>query len=103
MVCESTFDTFWVELDKYIEELGPAVHERRHGETMYMPIAISVANLREIITARLEKKFPNGDVSIPSLEWIRLQFWPRNPYAATALHYTGRYNIKYAIQCRQLC
>ena len=33
---------------------------------------------------------------------IRLQFWPRNPYAATALRYTGRFDVKYAVQCRQL-
>ena len=84
----SKFDDFWLELHNYIEELGPAIQERRHGDAMYMPVAISVSHLREIISGRLQKKFPQKEVSIPSLEWIRLQFLPRNPYTSTALRYT---------------
>ena len=67
-----------------------------------MPIAISVNHLMEVISSRLKEKFPKDQVAIPSLESIRLQFWPRNPYAATALWYTGRFDVKYAVQCRQL-
>jgi hypothetical protein len=70
-----------------------------------MPIAISIRDLREIIINRLEAKYsvplpPN--VNIPSNEWIRLQFWPTNPTSIRAMHYTGRFNIKYQIQARQL-
>ena len=70
-----------------------------------MPVAISVRDLREIIINRLEAKHniplpPN--INIPSNEWIRLQFWPTNPISARAMHYTGRFNIKYQIQARQL-
>lgn len=68
---------------------------------MYMPVAISVNHLREIISQKLKEKHP-GEVPIPSLEWIRLQFLPCNPYTATALRYTGKFNVKYAVQCRQL-
>jgi hypothetical protein len=27
---------------------------------------------------------------------------PRNPYTSTALRYTGKFNLRYAVQCRQL-
>ena len=54
----SKFDTFWLELSTYLEEVDPAVQERRHGETMYMPVAISVSHLREVISSRLAEKFP---------------------------------------------
>ena len=64
----SEFDTFWLELSTYLEEVGPAVQERRHGETMYIPIAISVNHLREVISSRLKEKFPEDQVAIPSLE-----------------------------------
>lgn len=67
-----------------------------------MPVAISVNHLREIISRRLQDRFTDEEVPIPSSEWIRLQFWPRNPYTATALRYTGKYDVKYAVQCQQL-
>ncbi len=47
-----------------------------------MPIAISIRDLCEIIIHQLEAKYDIPlplDVSIPSNEWIRLQFWPTNP------------------------
>ena len=98
----SKFDVFWLELHNYLEEIGPAVQERHHGEAMYMPVAISVNHLREIISSKVKEKFPQEEVPIPSLEWMRLQFLPRNPYTATALKYTGKFNVRYAVQCRQL-
>ncbi len=51
---------------------------------------------------KLREKFPEEEIPVPSLEWIRLQFWPRNPYASTALKYTGSFNVRYAVQSRQL-
>ena len=67
-----------------------------------MPFAISVSHLRDLISHRLKEEFPEMDVLVPSLEWIRLQFLPHNPYTATALRHTGRFDVKYAVQCRQL-
>lgn len=101
-VVESSFDAFWEELQKYLDEIVTPVNERRHGDTMYLPIAISVRDLRERIEERLVKRFPGDSKPIPSAEWIRLQFWPRNPYANSALRYTGRFKVKYAIQARQM-
>ena len=70
-----------------------------------MPLAISIRDLRETITKQLEAKygFPLPlNIRLPCEEWIRLQFWPTNPTAAAAMHYTGRFNIKYQVQARQL-
>ena len=74
------FDVFWDELAQYLEDTTMAVDERRHTSVMHMPIAISVRNLRDIIVERLQKKHSNLP-PVPSLEWIRLQFWPSSPYA----------------------
>ena len=68
-----------------------------------MPLAISVRDLREIIVKRLEIKYNSSlplNINIPCEEWIRLQFWPTNPTSAAAMHYTGRFNIKYQVQAR---
>ena len=67
-----------------------------------MPLAISIRDLREIIIKRLEAKYDSLLPLIPCEEWIRLQFWPTNPTTAAAMHYTGRFNIKYQVQARQL-
>ena len=81
----SSFEDFWTELQKYLDEIVTPVNERRHGNTLYLPIAISVRDLREIISERLAKQFPDNTKPIPSEEWIRLQFWPRNP--SQPMHY----------------
>ena len=99
---QSSFEDFWSELQKYLDEIITPVNERRHGDTMYLPIAISVHDLHEIASERLTKAFPGEEKPIPSDEWIRLQFWPRNPYTTTSLRYTGRFEVKYAVQARQM-
>ena len=86
----------------YFDEAILAVDERRHGEALHMPLAISLRHLRELIIARLKDKFPEDLPPIPSLEWIRLQFWPANPYTETAVRYTGKFKVKFGIQIRQL-
>ena len=85
----------------YWEEVGPVAQQKHHGEMMYMPVAISVSHLREVILSCLREK--SIEAPIPSVEWIRLQFWPRNLYATTGLWYTGRFDVKFAVQCCQLC
>ena len=70
----------------------------RHGEVLHMPIAISVQHLREIIAEWLSEMFPNEEKSIPSEEWIWLQFWPINPYGHSALRHTRRLNVKHVVQ-----
>ena len=96
------FDKFWGELSTYLEEVTPAVDDCRHGNTLHMPIAISVGDLRDIIEERLRTKFPEEEPTLPSVEWIRLQFAPRNPYSSNSLRYTGRFDVKFAVQICQL-
>ena len=98
----SLFDAFWDELQAYLDEINLAVDERRHGDTLHMAFATSLRHLQEIISDRLCQKFPQECRPIPSLEWIRLQFWPCNQYNAVALRYTGRFRVKFGMQVRQL-
>ena len=44
---------------------------------------------------------PTRDTPIPSKQWLRLQFAPKTPTAASALQYTGSLNVRYTIQARQ--
>ncbi|RGB34144.1 hypothetical protein C1646_760941 [Rhizophagus diaphanus] len=67
-----------------------------------MPLAISIRDLREIIIKRLNEKLISDTVLIPSEEWIRLQFQLTNPITESAKQYTGRFNIKFMVQARQL-
>lgn len=92
------FDDFWLELSAFLEEVNPAVDDRRHGETLHMPIAVSIRHLREVIVERLKLKFPGEEKPIPSEEWVRLQFWPKNPFCHSALRHTGRVDVKLSVQ-----
>ena len=73
------FDGFWTELSAFLEEINPAVDYYRHGETLHMPIAVSIRHLREVIAERLQLKFPGQK---KKHSWIRLQFWPKNPFCS---------------------
>ena len=92
------FDKFWKELSTYLEEVTPAVDDCRHGNTLHMPIPISVGDLCSIVEECLHTKFPGEEPSLPFIEWIRLQFAPRNPYSSNSLRHTGRYDVKFAVQ-----
>lgn len=43
----------------------------------------------------------HSDILIPSIEWVRLQFWPKTPSAKAAMHHTGRLKVKFKVQQRQ--
>ncbi|XP_055999413.1 uncharacterized protein LOC130048586 [Ostrea edulis] len=94
--CDPKLQPFWDELAKLLEEVS-TVDDRRQHSTSYLPFAISIDDLREQVKARL----PPGDPT-PSNSWIRLNFMPSNPMAKTAANYTGRFNVKYAVQQRLL-
>lgn len=95
------FDKFWEELDLYLVVINPACDDRRHGNILHMLIAISVRNLCDIIEEHLKSK-NSEEVNIPSREWVRLQFSPCNPYALNSIRYTGRFEVKYAVQRWQI-
>ena len=46
--------------------------------------AISVQDLLEQVT----KQCPEG-TAVPSKQWLRLQFWPKNPTSKSALRTLG--------------
>ena len=46
------FDKFWDELQAYFDEMTLAVDERRHGDVLHMPLAISIRQLQEVIVER---------------------------------------------------
>ena len=54
--CSNVFDPFWQEVEAYFNELTLCVDDRRHGDILHMPIAISIRDLKDTVAARLEKK-----------------------------------------------
>ena len=84
-----------------------AADERRHDNVMndadgntstvsHLVMAISASDLHRKISATL----PEG-VPIPSVQWLRLQFWPRNTSHATSKYCTGSLKLKFMLQARQ--
>ena len=96
------FDVFWSELATYLEEATLAVDDRRHSDILHMPLTISIRHILDIVSERLEKKFPGEKKPLPSLKWIRYQFWPKNPFSTSALRHTGRFRVKFGVQIRQM-
>ena len=89
------YDMFWNACHQFLNEES-AVDERRHDNITHMARAISIRDLRDQI-----KQVLPVDAPIPSLEWIRLQFWPKSK-ANKQLQHTGRFKVKYMVQQRQL-
>ena len=81
------FAVFWEKMNVYLNE-SSAVHERRHGEVTYMAKAVSVRDLIQEVA----KMCPGEPV--PSEQWVRLQFCPRNPRAKTASQYRSQFKVK---------
>ena len=93
---DESLNPFWDELWKFLDE-SSIVDDRRHGEVTYLPLAISISDLIRQIKERL----PEG-TKCPSESWVRLQFWPTNPYHTSAVNYTERFPVKYSVQQRLL-
>ncbi|XP_053405192.1 uncharacterized protein LOC123536040 [Mercenaria mercenaria] len=95
-MADTKFDPFWKELGTYLDE-WTAVNDRRETSTSYLPLAISVEDLRTFVLKRLP-----ADTPAPSASWIRLNFMPSSQFRASAQHYTGKFDVKYAVQQRLL-
>ncbi|WAQ96534.1 hypothetical protein MAR_029224 [Mya arenaria] len=83
------------EAGKYFDEQIMHVHERRKTDELYMPLSISIEDLREEIMERLP-----DDTPVPSTESLRLQFTPANQFSQAALKYSSRLNVKFRVQTR---
>ena len=81
------YDVFWSDCGTFLEEeVWPAIDERRHGTITHIATAISFRDLYDQVAAKCPENTP-----IPSIEWLRLQFWPKAPSAKFAMHYIGRF------------
>ena len=87
---------FWTECQKFLDEVGTPVYDRRHGSVMHLAKAILVQDLCEQVQAKCPQK-----PLIPSESWIHLQFWPKTEHARSRIHYTGRHNVRFMLQSRQ--
>ena len=90
-----TFKAFFDELQRQVEAMT-AADERRHG-VCHMSTYLSIRDLRE----QVAKKLPEG-TAIPSESTIIFAFAPSNLYTRAAQHYTGKIDLKFCIQRRQL-
>lgn len=63
------FALFWEKMKVYLNE-SSAVHERRHGDVIYMAKAISVRDTIEEVAQMCPGE------PVPSVQWVRLQFCP---------------------------
>jgi hypothetical protein len=98
------YSVFLEQCQSYISStIETAVDERRHdtvaeGDVItHLADALSVRDLHEEVV----KKCPEG-TPIPSIQWLRIQFWPRRPCAKTASRYTGKLKVKFMVQARQV-
>ena len=59
--------------------------------------SLSAVDLHEQVV----KVCPEG-TPIPSIQWLRFQFWPRRPCSKAAEMYSGKLKVKFMVQARQL-
>ena len=91
------YEQFWIQIEAFINEKAlEAVDSRRHSTVCHFAAAFPVRDLRDQV---LQK---NPGLEAPSLEWIRAQFWPKNPFRKSAANHTGKLQIKFMVQSRQL-
>ncbi|XP_065895962.1 uncharacterized protein [Dysidea avara] len=94
---KTKYEYFWKEAKRFLDEgIGAAVDDRRHLQITHLSTAISIRDFKEQVQARC----PEG-TAVPCEEWLRLQFWPKNPKYKTAMHYTGQLKVRFMIQARQ--
>ncbi|GES82303.1 uncharacterized protein LOC111136195 [Rhizophagus clarus] len=96
------YDLFWEYALKYLEGIAQesilAVDERRHDIFQHLAVAISIRDFQNQVLKICPLNIPT-----PSLQWIRLQFWPKNLTHKSSLQFTCKLPIKFMVQTRQLC
>ena len=72
------------------------------GDACFLPVAMSVRDLREQVVERLTNNHPEGlaatSIFIPFVSWISYQFTPKHPSHVESMDYTGALNIKHKVQ-----
>jgi hypothetical protein len=97
----SKFNIFWKVAAQFlagkVADAVTAVDEHRHDTIVYLATAISVNDLLH----QIECEYP-PETPIPSIQWLRLQFCPKDPTRLSSLQYTGLLPLKFIVQTRQL-
>lgn len=62
----------------------------------HLAVAMNVGDLYNEVKKRCPDETP-----IPSIQWLRLQFWPRNGHVQAASAYTGKLKVRFMVQARQ--
>lgn len=92
------YSIFFDKSKEYLENVvETAVDDRRHDVFTHLAQAISVPDLLEQV-----KLTCPPDTPIPSEQWLRLQFAPKNPSSYASIQYTGNLKVKFQVQSRQL-
>lgn len=94
-VCQ--YELFFEKCKEYLSNtVEGASDDRSHDKFTHQAAAISVRDFRESV-----QKMCPPDTPILSEQWIRLQFVHKVPSSVASLQYTGKLNVKYAVQSRQ--
>lgn len=94
----SKYHIFFDHAKQYLENVvETAVDDRRHDRFTHLAQALSVPDL-----LRQVKDSCPQDTPIPSDQWLRLQFAPKNASTYNSLQYTGSLKVKFQVQSRQL-
>ena len=90
------YSVFWSAAKEFLEEdIGTAVDDRRHSQTVHVAKAISVRDFKQQVQQRCPPETP-----IPCDELIRLQFVPAHKCYRSASKYTSFLEVKKQVQQR---
>ena len=91
------YSVFWSTAKTFLEEdIGTAVDDRRHSQTVHVAKAISVRDFKQQVEQRCPPETP-----IPCDELVRLQFVPAHKCYRSASKYTSFLEVKKQVQQRQ--
>ena len=89
------FDEFLCILQELIRDVS--AEDERRNRVAHMSHFLSQRDLYEQAKAKC-----SDDTPVPSLAWVALQYQPKSSQAHSALRYTGKLDVRYAVQSRQL-
>ena len=82
--------------------MDTATDDRRHDSTStndnettvvtHLATSLSVQDLYDEVKKRVPEDCP-----IPSIQWLRLQFWPRKSTAATSKYFSAKLKLKFMV------
>ena len=104
-------EKFWEVLKAVLGEKDQAADERRRGQPgagiigssiISIPILINEVEKRMMELYGGKQQLVAARHDIPSIQWVALNFMPKNRKDHRQLHYTGQFEVVYKIQKRTL-